>query len=91
MSFRAWRQQAKLLKAVEWLAAGRSVSDIAFSLGYSSPSAFIAVFRAAFGASQQARRALYPSHQRRDAGHDESGACSKSAAACSHVVGIAGA
>ncbi|MER8556997.1 helix-turn-helix domain-containing protein [Mesorhizobium sp. M0983] len=41
MSFRAWRQQAKLLKAVEWLAAGRSVGDIAF----------IAVFRAAFGAS----------------------------------------
>ncbi|MER9216762.1 AraC family transcriptional regulator [Mesorhizobium sp. M0663] len=26
MSFRAWRQQAKLLKAVEWLAAGRSVA-----------------------------------------------------------------
>lgn len=51
MSFRAWRQQAKLLKAVEWLAAGRSVGDIAFSLGYSGPSAFIAVFRAAFGAS----------------------------------------
>ncbi|MER8638754.1 helix-turn-helix domain-containing protein [Mesorhizobium sp. M1365] len=30
MSFRAWRQQAKPLKAVEWLAAGRSVGDIAF-------------------------------------------------------------
>jgi|GEM_PF-5149712 len=51
MSFRAWRQQAKLLKVVEWLAAGRSVGDIAFSLGYSGPSAFIAVFRTAFGAS----------------------------------------
>jgi AraC-like DNA-binding protein len=51
MSFRAWRQQAKLLKSVEWLAAGRSVGDIAFALGYSGPSAFIAVFRAAFGAS----------------------------------------
>ncbi|WP_105441310.1 helix-turn-helix domain-containing protein [Neorhizobium sp. T25_13] len=51
MSFRAWRQQAKLLKAVEWLAAGQSVSDIAYSLGYSGPSAFIAVFRAAFGTS----------------------------------------
>ncbi len=51
MSFRAWRQQAKLLKAVEWLAAGKSVGDISFSLGYSGPSAFIAVFRAAFGTS----------------------------------------
>ncbi|MBB2720216.1 UNVERIFIED_ORG: AraC-like DNA-binding protein [Rhizobium etli] len=51
MRFRAWRQQAKLLKAVEWLAAGRSVGDIAFSLGYSGPSAFIAVFRSAFGVS----------------------------------------
>ncbi|MDW9580456.1 helix-turn-helix domain-containing protein [Sinorhizobium meliloti] len=51
MSFRAWRQQAKLLKAVEWLAAGKSVGDIAFSLGYSGSSAFIAVFRAAFGTS----------------------------------------
>lgn len=51
MSFRAWRQQAKLLKAVEWLAAGKSVGDISFSLGYSGPSAFIAVFRAAFGIS----------------------------------------
>ncbi|RWN36945.1 helix-turn-helix transcriptional regulator [Mesorhizobium sp.] len=51
MSFRAWRQQAKLLKSVEWLAGGRSVGDIAFALGYSGPSAFIAVFRAAFGAS----------------------------------------
>ncbi|MCK8779910.1 helix-turn-helix transcriptional regulator [Rhizobium sp. NTR19] len=51
MSFRAWRQQAKLLKAVEWLAAGKSVGDISFALGYSGPSAFIAVFRAAFGTS----------------------------------------
>ncbi|WP_234837272.1 helix-turn-helix domain-containing protein [Sinorhizobium meliloti] len=51
MSFRAWPQQAKLLKAVEWLAAGKSAGDIAFSLGYSGSSAFIAVFRAAFGTS----------------------------------------
>ncbi|MBB4577418.1 helix-turn-helix transcriptional regulator [Rhizobium lentis] len=63
MSFRAWRQQAKLLKAVEWLAVGQSVSDIAFSLGYSGPSAFIAVFRTAFGVSPgQYFQETFPGH-----------------------------
>jgi hypothetical protein len=38
MSFRAWRQQAKLLKVVEWLAAGRSVGDIAFCLATQAPA-----------------------------------------------------
>lgn len=51
MTFRAWRHQAKLIKAAELLASGRSVSDTAFELGYSGPSAFIAVFRDAFGIS----------------------------------------
>ena len=51
LTFRAWRQQAKLVKAVEWLAAARSVGDIAFLLGYSGSSAFVAAFREAFGVS----------------------------------------
>ncbi|MBC8338611.1 MAG: helix-turn-helix transcriptional regulator [Rhodospirillales bacterium] len=49
LTFGAWRQQARLLKALEWLAEGRPVTAIAFDLGYESPSAFIAMFRRTFG------------------------------------------
>ena len=49
LTFGAWRQQARLLKALEWLAEGRPVTAIALDLGYESPSAFIAMFRRAFG------------------------------------------
>lgn len=49
LSFRAWRKQARLMKAVEWLAQGRAVGEIADRLGYEGPSAFIATFRKAFG------------------------------------------
>ncbi len=49
LTFGAWRQQARLLKALEWLAEGRPVTAIAFDLGYESPSAFIAMFRRALG------------------------------------------
>ncbi len=49
LTFGAWRQQARLLKALEWLAEGRPVTGIALDLGYESPSAFTAMFRRAFG------------------------------------------
>ena len=49
MSFRAWLQQAKLLKSLEFLSEGRPVGDVSFELGYETPSAFIAMFRKAFG------------------------------------------
>lgn len=49
MGFSAWRQQARLLQAVARLAEGGSVSGLAYDLGYESPSAFIAMFRRAFG------------------------------------------
>ncbi len=45
----AWRQQARLMKAVAWLGAGRRVTDCALDLGYESTSAFIAMFRRALG------------------------------------------
>jgi AraC-like DNA-binding protein len=51
MSFRAWRQQLRLLRALERLAAGEAVTRIALDLGYQSPSAFIAMFKRAFGVS----------------------------------------
>jgi len=49
MGFAAWRQQARLVRALELLAAGRPVTQVAFDLGYDSVSAFIAMFRRAFG------------------------------------------
>src|SRR3989338_7559816 len=51
LTFGAWRQQARLLKALEWLAEGRPVTAVALDLGYESPSAFIAMFRRAFRVS----------------------------------------
>jgi AraC-like DNA-binding protein len=49
LSFRAWRRQARLMKAVELLSLGVPVGDIAERLGYEGPSAFVAGFRQAFG------------------------------------------
>lgn len=49
MSFSQWRQQLRLLTAIERLTAGQSVTTVALELGYQSPSAFIAMFRRALG------------------------------------------
>jgi AraC-like DNA-binding protein len=49
LTFGKWRQQRRLLAALELLSQGRSVTAIAFDLGYDSVSAFIAMFKAAFG------------------------------------------
>lgn len=49
MSFGEWRRQARLLKALERLAAGKRVLDVALESGYASPSAFTAMFRRQFG------------------------------------------
>jgi len=44
-----WRQQLRLMKALELLAEGQSVTTAALTVGYSSVSAFIASFRQRFG------------------------------------------
>ncbi|HVR53276.1 MAG TPA: helix-turn-helix transcriptional regulator [Pseudorhodoferax sp.] len=49
LSFAHWRQQAQLTLALQRLARGDAVADIAHGLGYASPSNFIAMFRRAFG------------------------------------------
>ncbi|REN14033.1 AraC family transcriptional regulator, partial [Mycobacterium tuberculosis] len=49
MTFGQWRQQARLLRALEQLAHGEKVIDVALSLGYASPSAFTAMFKKRFG------------------------------------------
>jgi AraC-like DNA-binding protein len=51
MTFTRWRQQARLLAAVQMLANDRPVTEIATELGYDSPSAFSAMFRKALGSS----------------------------------------
>ncbi|MGE8186619.1 AraC family transcriptional regulator [Pseudomonas sp. NPDC086278] len=48
-SFSQWRQRARLLRALELLAADVPVTTIALDLGYENVSAFIAMFRRAFG------------------------------------------
>ncbi|MFH0131378.1 AraC family transcriptional regulator [Variovorax sp. VaC1] len=51
VSFAQWRQQARLVHALERLARGEAVADIADALGYATPSNFIAMFRRSFGES----------------------------------------
>ena len=49
MSFARWRQQLRLLHAMELLASGEKVSAAALEAGYNSPSAFISMFRKQLG------------------------------------------
>lgn len=49
MSFGQWRQQARLLAALEQLAAGSKVVDVALNMGYASPGAFATMFKRQFG------------------------------------------
>lgn len=51
MSFGRWRQQLKLMLAVEWLAEGTSIQQVAFDLGYESAGSFVTMFRKALGTS----------------------------------------
>jgi AraC-like DNA-binding protein len=51
LSFGRWRQQARLLHAMRRLAHGEPVGSVALEVGYESPSAFIARFRRALGAT----------------------------------------
>jgi AraC-like DNA-binding protein len=46
-----WRQRMRLLRALELLAAGEPVTTVATTVGYRTPSAFSAMFRAQLGAS----------------------------------------
>ena len=50
MSFADWRQQRRLLRALELLATGTPVTTVAAETGYDSASAFTAMFRRALGA-----------------------------------------
>lgn len=54
MSFGQWRQQARLLAALEQLAHGERVLDVALALGYASPGAFATMFKRQFGVTPSA-------------------------------------
>ena len=54
MTFAQWREQARLLSALKELAAGKKGIEVALNCGYSSQSAFSAMFRRHFGVSPSA-------------------------------------
>ena len=49
MTYSQWRQQAILLNALQRIAQGEPVANIALDLGYQSQSAFITMFKKALG------------------------------------------
>jgi AraC-like DNA-binding protein len=54
MDFESWRRQVRLMKAVELLVSGQSVKEIAAGIGYRQSSAFVQMFRRAFGTTPKA-------------------------------------
>jgi AraC-like DNA-binding protein len=66
MSFGRWRVRHRMIAALEQLAHGDSVSNVADAVGYETPSSFIAAFRASFGTTPTAyfrgdeRKAITP-------------------------------
>ena len=49
MTFGKWRQQLRLMEAMRLLAGGAKITQAALESGYSTPSAFISMFRKALG------------------------------------------
>ena len=60
MTFGQWRQQARLLAAMERLAVGEKVIDVALAMGYDSPSAFTSMFKRQLGQTPAAFFRLSP-------------------------------
>jgi len=49
LSLGKWRQQLRLMRSLQLLAAGEKITHAALETGYSTPSAFIAMFRKTLG------------------------------------------
>ena len=49
LSLGKWRQQLRLMRSLQLLAAGEKIASAALEAGYSTPSAFIAMFKKALG------------------------------------------
>ena len=56
MSFRELRRQARIMVALERLALGHSVTQVAFDVGFESPSAFTHAFRTVTGGTPRRYR-----------------------------------
>ncbi|SAI65296.1 AraC family transcriptional regulator [Bordetella ansorpii] len=56
LNYRQWMQQVRLSDALHRLTLGQPVARVAAELGYSSPSAFSAMFRRALGTTPQQMR-----------------------------------
>jgi AraC-like DNA-binding protein len=54
MTFGKWRQQLRLMRAMQLLAEGAKVTHAALEAGYSTPSAFISMFRKTLGTTPAA-------------------------------------
>jgi AraC-like DNA-binding protein len=51
MSFGRWRTQLGIILAIQWMAEGASVQQVACDLGYESVGSFVTMFRKALGTS----------------------------------------
>ena len=51
MSFGRWRQQLGVMLAVQWMAGGGSIQQVAVDLGYESVPSFVTMFRKTLGTS----------------------------------------
>jgi AraC-like DNA-binding protein len=60
MAFAMWRQQIRLMAAISMLAEGQPITNIAYEVGYESPSSFTAMFHRVLGVA--------PSHYGRENG-----------------------
>lgn len=49
MSFGRWRQQLNIMLALQWLASGATIQQVAIDLGYESAGSFVTMFRKALG------------------------------------------
>ena len=49
MSFREWRQHARLVKSLDLLALNQSIKSVAHTMGFASASAYCAAFKDLFG------------------------------------------
>ena len=49
LSLAAWRRQSRMLASLSLLAEGKSISEVAYAVGYDSPAAFSTAFKQCFG------------------------------------------
>jgi AraC-like DNA-binding protein len=54
MTFSKWRQQLRLMQAMRLLAEGAKITHVALESGYSTPSAFISMFKKTLGTTPAA-------------------------------------